>query len=342
MNRKVDPLGSASLLLLFLLPLCALGQGAGEVTRADLGGRNTIAGVVFAPNGTPSGRGIRIRLVKAGAEANAATDDQGRFKITGLSSGSYTLIVDAGHDFEVDSQQVEVDTPRGALPSTEWVQVMLRFKPGTKSKPGVVDATMADVPERAVKHFQKAIDAAAKGNTDKAVEELLRAVAVHPEFFIAHSELGVQYQKLNALEKADEHLRIALKLRPGEYEPLANRGIVLVRMQKYADAEPLLREALKKRDDSAVVHFYLGRALLGQKRLDDAEPVFRRAFQKGGNEMIEARRALATIHLQRGENDKALVEIEAYLAGNPKATDAEQLRKTAAEIKEWLKANPKP
>lgn len=342
MKRNVSNCWSKSLLLLSLLSVAVYPQGAGEVTRVDLGGRNTIAGVVFAPNGVPAGRGVRIRVVKAGAEANATTDDQGRFKITGLSSGSYTLIVEAGGDFEIDSQQVEVDTPRGGLPSTDWVQIQLRYKPGPKAKPGVIDATMADVPERAIKFYRKAGAAAAKGDTAAAVQELLRAVAAYPDFFSAHSELGIQYQKLNELEKADEHLRIALKLKPDEYEPLANRGVVLVRLRKYADAEPFLRDALKKRDDSAVVNFYLGRSLLGQKRFDDAEPVFRRAYEIGGNEMIEAKRALATIHLQRGENDKALAEIEAYLAGNPQATDAEQLRKTAAEIKEWLKANPKP
>jgi len=57
--------------------------------------------------------------------------------------------------------------------------------------------------------------------------------------------------------------------------------------------------------------------------------------------MIEARRALATIYLERGENEKALIEIEAYLAGNPSAADEKQLRETVKQIKEWLKANRK-
>ena len=62
----------------------------------------------------------------------------------------------------------------------------------------------------------------------------------------------------------------------------------------------------------------------------------------GGNDMIEARRALATIYLERGENEKGLKEIEAYLAVNPKAADEKHLRETVRQIKEWLKANKKP
>ena len=159
---------------------------------------------------------------------------------------------------------------------------------------------------------------------------------------LAHSELGVQYQKLNELEKADEHLRAALVIKPNAYEPLANRGIVLVRLRKYADAEPVLRESLKLRDAAPVVHFYLGRSLLGQKKPAEAEPEFKTAYAQGGNEMIEARRALATIYLERGENRKALEEIEAYLAGAQSPADEKHLRETVRQIKEWLKSNPQP
>jgi Tfp pilus assembly protein PilF len=204
----------------------------------------------------------------------------------------------------------------------------------------VVSAELAGVPHDAVELYEKAGARAATGDTKGAVDLLLNAVAEHPEFFLAHSELGVQYQKLNDLEKADHHLQRALKIKPEAYEPLANRGIVLVRLRKYAEAEPLLRSAIKVKDDSPIVYFYLGRSLLGQKRSNDAEPVFKTAFEKGGNDMIEARRALATIYLERGENDKALVEIEAYLAANPAAYDAKQLRETADKIKEYLKGKP--
>lgn len=333
---------TVSFLLLLLLPISIRSQAAGEITRVDLGGRNTVAGIVFAPSGAPVGRGVRIKLFKAGAGADASTDEQGRFRITGLAAGSYTLQIEAGDAYETETHRLEIDAPRGGLPSTEWIQVQLRFKASIKAKPGVIDAETADIPKRAAKHYQNARAAAAKDDSKKAIEELLRAVAAHPEFFLAHADLGIQYQKVNELEKADEHLRIALELRPNAYEPLANRGVVLVRVGNYAGAEPVLREALKQRDDSAVVYFYLGRSLLGQKRLDDAEPVFRRAFEVGGVDMIEARRALASIYLQQGKNEKALTEIEAYLEGNPKASDADQLRKTAEEIREWLKANPKP
>ncbi|HTH36470.1 MAG TPA: tetratricopeptide repeat protein [Pyrinomonadaceae bacterium] len=315
-----------------------------ENTRSDMGGRNSIAGTVRLPAGTAVKTRIRVRLSTPGAEVSTMTDEFGKFFISGLKQGTYTLYIDPDGDLESDSQRIEISDPAAAPNGQVYtVEVRLRKKAtGVASKPGTLNAELSGIPNRAVQLYMKGLELSAKGDNKGAVESLLRALIEHPDFMLAHSELGVQYQKLNNLEKADEHLLAALKIKPDAYEPLANRGIVLVRLRKYAEAEPVLRAAIKLKEQAPVVHFYLGRSLLGQKRPDDAEPVFRAAYVQGGNDMIEARRALATIYLERGENQKALEEIEAYLAGNPTAADEKHLRETIRQLKEWLKVNPKP
>jgi Flp pilus assembly protein TadD len=314
-----------------------------ENTRSDLGGRNAIAGTVLLPSGTATKTRIRVHLSTPGAEISTTTDESGKFYISGLKQGTYTLLVDPDGDLEPDSQRVEISDPAAAPNGQVYsVIVRLRKKSGTPSKTGTVNAEVAGVPGKAVQLYMKGLERSSKDDPKGAVELFLRAVAVYPGFFLAHSELGVQYQKLNDLERADEHLKAALAIKPDAYEPLANRGIVLVRLRRYSEAEPVLRNAAKLKEPSPVVHFYLGRSLLGQKRTDEAEPEFKTAFEQGGNEMLEARRALATIYLERGENEKALVEIEAYLVGNPTTADEKHLRETVKQIKEWLKANPKP
>ena len=275
-------------------------------------------------------------------EVATTTDESGRFAISGLRDGTYTIHIDSDDNFEAERRDVEISVPPGTAAQVYSVLIRLREKPRKTAKVAVVDADTASIPKRALGLYQKGMALSAKGNNKGAVEQLLLAVAEYPEFMMAHTELGVLYQKLNDLDKADEHLRTALKLKPDAYEPLANRGIVLVRLRKYAEAEPVLRRAVKIRETSPIVHFYLGRSLLGQKRPDEAETEFKTAHTQGGNDMIEARRALATIYLERGENEKALVEIEAYLTANPSAADEKHLRETAKQIKEWLKANPKP
>ena len=305
-------------------------------------GQHSVAGMIFTPNRTPASRGIRVRLSKGTNDFNAWTDQDGKFIIVGVGNGTYTLSAEPGDDFEPASQRLEIALPRNAPAQTFTVDIQLRWKPNARPKPGVIDAGMASVPQRAMGHYEKAGTAAKNGDHQGAVEDLLRAVAEYPDFATAHAELGVQYQKLNQLENSDRHLQTALRLKPGFYEPLANRGIVLVRMKKYDEAELALREALKITDDSAVVHFYLGRSLVGQNRPVEAEAAFRTALRMGGNDMLAAHRALANIYIQRGEEAKALSELEAYLAANPKPADEKELRGIIQQIKDRSKEKRTP
>ena len=334
-----------SVILLLLLSHTGYSQipgGISETTRTELRGRNSISGTVAGPSGRPLNYRVRLRLSAPGAEVLTSTDDSGRFMLSGLGNGTYTLYADPDGDLEPESQQIDISAPRNTSPQVYMVSFRLREKQKKEQKTGVINADLAGVPKRAVQLYRKGVESSAAGDTKSAVDQLLKAVADHPDFFFAHSELGVQYQKLNELEKADEHLKIALRLKPEAFEPLANRGIVLVRMRKYGDAEPVLRSAIKLKDGSAVAHYYLGRSLLGLTRYEEAESEFKTAYALGGKENIEARRALATIYLEKGDNQKALIELEAYLEANPTAADEKQLHETAARIREWLKENAKP
>jgi tetratricopeptide (TPR) repeat protein len=298
----------------------------------DTPGRNSVSGIVIGPDRTPAGRGILIRIFNGKSELSAQTDQDGRFLIMGVGNGTFSVTVDAGDDLEPESQFLELVLTRGTTQNLT-LDIKLRRKPNAQKKPGVIDAELASVPKKAQQYHRNAVAKAANGDHKGAVEELLRAVAEYPDFTMAHAELGVQYQKLNDTEKAEEHLRIALKIKPGAYESLANLGVVLAKSKKYDEAESALREALKIKDDSAVLHFYLGRSLAAQKKSSEAEAAFRTALRIGGKQMIEVHRALANMYLQSGENEKALAELEAYLAANPKAADEKKLRETVDQIK---------
>lgn len=342
MKRRTDYWWAAALLLLLFSPVVIQSQILGDMTPSNLGGRDSVTGIIYLPNRRPAGRAILVRLGKGGNDASTWTDADGKFIFSGVGNGTYTISVEAGEEFEPASQQLEVMQPRGAPRQNHYVTLQLRWKPNATPKPSVIDADLAGAPKKAQQYYRDARAAAAAGKPQIAVDKLLLAVDEYPDLAIAHSELGAQYLKLNQLEKANESLLIALKLKPGAYEPLANRGVVLVRMKKYDEGESVLREVLKIKDDSAVVHFYLGRSLVGQKRPDDAEAEFRTALNMAGKDIIEARRALANIYLQRGEDGKALSELEAYLAASPKPADEKQLRDTIQQIKDSMKGKRKP
>lgn len=305
-------------------------------------GRHIVSGTVFSPDRVPANRGIPIRLSKGVNDFTAWTDQDGKFLIVGVGNGTYTLSVLAGDEYEPLMERLEIALPRNAPVQIFNFDMRLRRRLEARAKPAVIDAGVASVPKKADQHYKDALAAISKGNPQAAIDKLLMAIEEYPEFTNAHTELGTQYQKLNQLDKAEKHLRIALKLKPNAHGPLASLGVVLVRLGKHAEAESFLRDAIKIRDYSAVVRFYLGRSLLGQKKLDDAEAEFRVAVNMGGKDMVEARRSLANIYLQLGDDKKALDEIEAYLAADTKPADEKKLRDTVQQLKNRLKESQKP
>lgn len=342
MQFRINHFRAILLAFVFSISLTAHAQPPGDPAGANMPGRHTVSGIVFTPERVPAGRGLPIRLSKGTNDFTAWTDQDGKFFIVGVGNGTYYLTIEGGDEFESLRERVEITLPRNAPAQTYNLDLRLRRKIGVQAKPGVVDAEMASVPKKAQEHYRDAMAATAKGDHQGAISKLLLAVAEHPQFTNAHAELGTQYQKINQFEKSEDHLRTALKLKPGTYAPLASLGIVLVRTSRLIEAETVLRDVIKIKDDSAVVRFYLGRALLGQKRLDEAEAEFRAALNMGGREMIEARRSLANIYLQRGDEKSALGEIEAYLAADTKPADEKKLRDTAQQLRDRLKEFQKP
>jgi tetratricopeptide (TPR) repeat protein len=341
MRKRIVAFAAGAFALL-LAPALVRSQIMSDLSTSNFGGRDSVVGTVYLPDRRPAGRGILIKMNKFGNDVSTWTDSDGKFIVNNIGNGTYTISVEAGDEYEPASQRLEVTQPRGSAPQSYYLNIQLRWRPNMHPKPAVIHAAVARAPKKAQEHYQKGLDAAAKGDNQAAVDELLKAVAEYPEFSAAHAELGVQYQKLNQLEKADEHFVAALKIDPNAYQAMANRGVILVRLKKFADAENVLREAIKIKDESAVTHFYLGRALVGLNRPDDAIGEFRLALLMGGMSMNEARRALANIYIQRGENDKAVSELEQYLSVNPTPADEKKLRDTLQQLKVLAKETRKP
>jgi Flp pilus assembly protein TadD len=326
------------ILLLTFLPTFLLGQSSGidpDSGNPGLGGRNTIQGRIYYPSGKPLDRRVRVRVSSVrGGSTTITSDDNGAFTIYRLTDGNYDLTVDAGGDYQLTSESVQIigSGLRGSPGQTAFVQITLKFKePGTHP-PGVLNAAFAGVPKPALEFYQQAIASAQKGNHKKAVEHLKKAIAAFPEFMLALNELGLEYFQLNELDQAADSLRAALKLEPGAFLPLLNYGLVLLQQKKHAEAEAALRVALARNDASAAAHEYLGRALIGLKRLEEAERELLRAITLGGEQAANAHRYLGAIYIQAGADARAITELQEYLRLQPGVKDADQIKQIIKEL----------
>jgi tetratricopeptide (TPR) repeat protein len=301
------------------------------------GGRNTIQGAIFLPGGRRLDRRAKLKLIGISGQQFQLSDDMGAFSFRRLQSGSYTLIVDAGPEFEIATEQVDlIDAVRRRGDPGMIVSVNIHLQPKQTSLPKAVrtvDASVASIPEAARKLYSEALELARDGNSKKAIEKLNEALKIHPGFVLALNELGVQQMRLKQLDKAAESFRAALKLAPDAFHPRLNYGILLLQMKDYKSAASELWRAVEKDDTSATAHFYFGRALVNLYNYDLAEKHLKRAIAIGADEVVEAHRYLAAVYIEKQQPQRAADELEQYLKLSPKAKDADQIRQIIKQLR---------
>ncbi|HKS09466.1 MAG TPA: tetratricopeptide repeat protein [Pyrinomonadaceae bacterium] len=299
------------------------GSGRGPATGS---GNNTIQGRVHFPSGQTTGT-VKVNLESTssfGASSSTSTDQDGVFRFRGLEPGNYTVVVDAGNQYEKAREPVLIDQEnRGRLVQ---VAIQLHFK---------VDASnpaFAGVPEKALTLYQKGRAAATKGDNKAAVQFYSDAVAAHSNFAIALSDLGFMYIKLSQWDKAAETYEALIKLKPEDPVAHLNFGIARYNQKKFEDAETHLRKALELKSAGPMAHYYLAMTLVSLKRHNEALPEFEATVANGGDNIALAHRYLGGLYINT-KPQQAADELEKYLKLDPKAPDADRIKGTIKDLR---------
>ena len=335
-------------LLVTSLLLCvtaAPAQSGGGVDTTGTGGRHSIHGRLVFPSGQRVDFQLKVRLESPGlGELSVLSDTNGQFAFQSLRAGNYSVVIEGGEYFESVRENVFIEpysvAPRVGTgivnPIARPVTVQIYLKPKlttATNKPGVLNAALATVPKSAVELYEKGVEAAQKGETEKAIEQLKRAIALHPNFGLALNELGVQYLKRGELDKAAEAFTKVLQISPDAPESSLNYGIVLLNQKKFAEAETQLRAASKLNGNSFAAHQYFGIALIYVKNYPEAEVELRRAIELGGPKASQAHYYLGGLYWKTGNFRQAADELDTYLKLEPKAANADKVRTTVKELR---------
>ncbi len=310
--------------------LVAKAQAPGSSRNGGLSsgeGNVMLQGRIYFPSGqSASGRTIRVSLqsVSAFGGGNTAVPDQdGVFRFNGLVPGDYTVMVDAGPDFE------KAQEPVGIYAGTsKVVQVTIQLKPKISSS----NPMFAGVPANALKLYEKGMEAVKKNDSKAAVESLSAAVAAHPTFAAALSDLAAQYMHLKQWDKAGETYDALIKLKPSDATAHLNYGIVAFNQKKMEDAESHLRNAIELKSPGPSAHYYLGLIMISTKRYPEAVPEFEAAVANGGENLALAHKYLGGLWMNT-KPQEAADELDKYLKLDPKAPDAEKIKGTIKELR---------
>ena len=135
-------------------------------------------------------------------------------------------------------------------------------------------------PPKAQRLYNKASEAAARGDEKAATRLLEEAIERHPEFIEARNNLAGRLIRAQRFEDAVVQLEAVLELDPRSAMSWANLAAALRKMGDAAGAERAAKRAVEEQPQSAQAHFALALALLDQdKDLERAAASFEHASQ---------------------------------------------------------------
>ncbi|MEJ2093930.1 MAG: tetratricopeptide repeat protein [Gammaproteobacteria bacterium] len=76
-----------------------------------------------------------------------------------------------------------------------------------------------------------------RGNYEKALDKLNRALEADPKYPPTYNALGILYQKLGKPDEAEGYFKRALRINPADPPTLNNYGQLLCAEERYEDAE---------------------------------------------------------------------------------------------------------
>ncbi|MGA7851053.1 MAG: tetratricopeptide repeat protein [Terriglobales bacterium] len=308
-----------ALSLICFLSGFSLSQDAGRVT-----GQIRVTKGDFPPHP------ILVELQLHGATINSAyADNQGRFGFYELGSNSYHIIVNDADYYPVD----EVANLNLAESQFAMVQILLRqrekknadplAKQPAGSNPYMVDPAEYNqrFPKKALKEYDKGLDAEKKGEMDAAIGHYEAALKIAPDYYPAHNNLGSLYLGKSDFKSAEDQFREAIRLDQNDAQAYFNLSNVLMLTNRLPEAQTTLAAGLQRRPDSAFGNFLQG-CLYGRTgKLAEAESSLQNALRLD-SKMPQAYLQLVNLYLRQNRRADAMTQLQAFLKGFPTASAA--------------------
>jgi tetratricopeptide (TPR) repeat protein len=283
-------------------------------------------------------RGIQVKLVLASdmrTITETFTTGDGRFVFKSLREGDYLVETMESDLFEATSTKVSVYPRDRTAPTKSLVMLLVDvpLKPAKKQTIGVITADVdLNVPKEAQKHYRAGMKALESADSQSAVEELRKAVAVYPNYYAARLALGRELRLQKKFDEAANVLEPLPQIAPGRAEPRIEYGIVLLNLKRRLEAARELNDAIRLEEASWAAHLYLGWAVL-ESDTKIASKHFTRALELDEQKAARAHLALGQIANNEGRREEAFKHLVAYLTLAPNASDAQAVRKLAETLR---------
>lgn len=280
-----------------------------------------------------------VTLTGAGKpfSASLVAGPDGRFRFRGLAPGAYMLSVLVPGRGEI-WRTVHLDA--GA--AGRRISLVIHFEPlpGTLAEGQTVTLETLRLPDRAIRHYRRALEALERYDAEAARRELELAVEAAPRFAAAWNQLGTIAYQTGRHEEAEKFFREALRHEPSAYSPLVNLGGVLVNLGRFEEAREVNREAVRRQPADALARVQLGAACWALGDAREAIEHLREAIRLDPEHFAAPQLLLAEIYAARSDREAAAQLLEDFLTRRPNSPEAARARQRLEQLRRQSPARP--
>lgn len=325
-------------IFLFLCCLTCIGIFAQSAIAQN--NRNSITGFVFDTRRSPISN-IPVEVMNEVNQVlqRTRTTGSGRYFFGGLSAGRFTVrVLPYGTDLEEQTQEVEIINfvrPGSSTSESAQKDFFLRVR-----KIGGTNATITgalfvqEIPEAALKLYDKAIADFQNERAEAAMEGLLKAVRVFPEYYTALERLGREYIGRQKYDYARAAFLKAVSVNERGFNSWYGLSYACYALKQSENAVFAAENAFKLQPASVEAALILGISLRQAKKYAEAEKSLLQAKKISKNQSPDAHWNLALLYNHNLKRYKdAANELESYLKIQPDETKTADIKKLIAELR---------
>ena len=252
-----------------------------------------------------------------------------------VAAGSYHVAVSGAGIEQSDSGRFDFD-------STGHQEVDVNIKhaglvnqggPTGPASP-LVAAVDLSIPESARKEFDKANQFVTKGNWQRAIERLNKAIAIYPQYAQAYNNLGVAYGHLGYRVRNIEALQRAISLNDHFAAAYLNLARIAIVDRDFPQAEVLLNKAAAIDPTDPQILGALANMELLNHHYEQALAICHRAHSTARGVHAVVHYVAARIFEQENRSLDALAELRVFLSEEQSGPRADAARKEMIALQE--------
>jgi tetratricopeptide (TPR) repeat protein len=323
-NRFFVSFCSCVCILTFAVPRCASGFQFGK----ELSG---ISGRAYDEQTQQILSRVEVTLRNAGGmmQSQVVTNDSGRFEFGNLARGDYQI------EARMDGYQPYSTAVNVGGGESQGMTIYLKRVPSTQET-----SSGSTVSAHELSMSKKARDLMYSGkqkvyfdkNLDAGLTDFQNAVAVAPDYYEAHYQIGMTYLQLNKHSQAENNFRKSIELSKDRYgEPVIGMGTMLLDKGDNAGGEKMIRHGLELSPNFWLGYYELGRACLAQNKIAGAKKAAEQARSLMPNAAV-IYRLLANVHMREKDYPALLEDIDSYLKIDPNSPAGAHAKEMRAEV----------